>query len=172
MEEPKVHTDVFLKVLTWITVSAILVLVGLVSFWSFYPYQPTQTWPMVYSIVYPTDKVVKQGGVIVYEFHYNKTSSIQPTIQRQFIDGLIFNVAGNSDPTVMTVGSGIARVEVHVPETLPVGKYQLKIMATYAVNPIRNFHNDTITEEFEVVSGPHTDAEQDSIDENKATQSK
>ena len=62
----------------------------------------------------------------------------------------MFNVADNVQPTVTEPGSGTARVQVKVPETLPPGKYQLRITAIYQMNPIRAIENISLTEEFEV----------------------
>lgn len=151
-----------LKVLAFLMYAAIIFLVGLLSYWEFYPVIPIKTYPTPYAIVYPENKIVKQGGYIAYEFTYDKYMDLMPTIQRQFVDGLVFNVSGTTDPTVGGIGRNIrARVQVPIPETLPPGKYHLAINATYELNPIRVFHNDNNTEVFEVIASVHTDKELD-----------
>ncbi len=141
----------YLKAMTFLTLGLVVVLASLLCYWSLYPYHPIDTQPKPYTIVYPKNKIVEQGSYITYEFKYNKTSKVIPTIHRQFVDGLVFNVAENIQPTVSEPGTGTARVQIHVPETLPPGKYQLKIIATYQMNPIRTYENVNLTEKFEVV---------------------
>jgi hypothetical protein len=141
-----------LRLLSSVTVVAIVVLMALLGYWSFYPYNPIDTYPDPFKIIYPTDGVVTQGGYLTYEFEYDKYSDVLPEIQRQFVDGLIFNVAGSSQPTVTAKGHGTAQVQVYVPETLPPGEYQLKITATYQVNPIRKVQQIDFTEEFKVIA--------------------
>lgn len=155
-----------LRVLVAITITMIVIITCILAYWRFYPVEPIKTFPKPYHIVFPEDRIVEQGGYITYEFSYEKTGNIIPTIQRKFVDGLEFNVAGNSQPTVTQEGTGTVRVQVHVPETLPPGKYQLQISAKYQMNPIREYHNDSLTEQFEVVSGPRSEAQQDAVDEN------
>ena len=137
-----------LKLLVIITIIAITILVGLLGFWAFWPYKVVDTSPDPYLIVYPSDKVVHPGEYVTYEFNYTKYTSHLPIIQRQFVDGLVFNVAGNSEPTITEPGRGTARVQVHVPETLPPGEYQLRITATYQLNPIRTYQHINLTEKF------------------------
>jgi hypothetical protein len=156
-----------LKVLTVITCIVIAIFVGFLCYWAFYPYHPMKAGPVPFEIVYPEDKIVEQGGHITYQFTYNRTTDVIPEIQRQFIDGLVFNVAGNPLPSVISPGTGTAQVQIDVPETLPPGKYQLKIISKYQMNPIRVITYIFKTEEFEVVSGPHSDAQQDAIKSNE-----
>ena len=156
------------KLLVWLTISVILITAGVVAFYLLYPYTPTETPNTPYKIVVPMTRnakglvVLKQGEYFTYEFAYVKNDYVIPTITRQFVDGIVFNVSGYQQPTVMTPGRGTARVAIQVPETLPPGEYHLSILATYQENPIRVIHNDHITETFEVVAvDSHADIAQD-----------
>jgi hypothetical protein len=130
----------------------------------FYPFEPITTSPKVFPIIYPANKIVKQGDHIVYQFKYNKTTDIMPVVQRQFVDGIVFNVAGLQTSAATTKGAGIAQVEIDIPETLPPGKYYLRIGTMYQINPIRRLYYIYMTEKFEVVVGNnHVDSKQDTI---------
>jgi hypothetical protein len=162
--EDRMH--LYLKYMAIITTLAIVVLISLLLFWNFWPYDPITTSPKPYPVIFPEDKVVRQGGFITYEFAYVKTSSVIPTIQRQFVDGLVFNVAAPQSPTVTAPGKGIARAQIPIPETLPPGKYYIRIIADYEMNPIRHLQYTNLTETFEVVSGSNTPAEQEARQSN------
>lgn len=142
-----------LKVMVILTVVLAIVLLGFLAYWQWVPNVPIVTGPNPYRIVYPENKVVVQGGYLTYEFEYNKTSDIMPDIRRQFVDGLVFNVSDPQTATVGEIGEGTARVQIKVPETLPPGTYHLRVEAIYEINPIKEFRNVSITEDFEVVSG-------------------
>jgi hypothetical protein len=155
-----------LRLLAFVTGAVVLFSFALVGFWLLYPYKPIETFPKPYKIVYPPSRVVKQGEFITYEFQYNKTSPIIPVVTRKFVDGLIFNVSGVQYPTVTEEGTGTARAQVDIPETLPPGKYHLQIEAVYQMNPVRQYHNDSVTETFEVISGSKTIEEQRALQQN------
>lgn len=154
-------TGKYLKTLVIMTCVASALLFGLLAFWQFYPYKVVETYPKPYKIVYPVDKTVRQGGYITYQFKYNKYTDKTAQLNRQFVDGLVFNVEGQQQPTIFGVGSGIARAQIHVPETLPPGRYKLRIIATYELNPIRDFVNESETEFFTVMPGSHVDRDFD-----------
>jgi hypothetical protein len=48
------------------------------------------------------------------------------------------------------MGCRIQNISIQVPETLPTGKYTLKISYTYKVNPIKVVTIEDYTEEFTV----------------------
>lgn len=156
-----------LRILMIILVVVVMLVGARLLTWQFWPGDPIVTGPKPYKVVYPANKVVKQGGFITYQFDYEKTGDIVPVVHRQFVDGLVFNVAGAQTPTVIEPGKGTARVQVDIPETLPPGKYHLRILATYRMNPIRDHHNDSITETFEVIPGTNTPLEYDALQENR-----
>jgi hypothetical protein len=140
-----------LRVLVVLTCSATIFLLGLLGFWYFGAPYPIETSPKPYVVVLPENKQVEQGGIVTYKFDYDKQTDVIPTVQRQFVDGLIFNVAGDSLPAVTSRGSGSAKVQVFVPLTLPPGRYHIKIITTYDMNPVRSFVIINTTETFEVI---------------------
>lgn len=140
-----------LKVMSILTLILFVGLMGTLAFWAWYPYKVVNTEPKPYKIIYPTNREVRQGEEIVYQFNYVKTTDIIPTVRRQFVDGLIFNVAGNENAVLGEAGEGLAQVQIHIPETLPPGDYKLRIIATYELNPIRTYVNRSETETFTVL---------------------
>ena len=139
--------------LTWFAAIALVATVGMIltlMYWQFWPQDIVETYPTPYKIVYPTNKIIKQGDVLVYELKYNKETDLVPIVYRQFVDGLVFNVSDNT--SVLTqAGRGTARVQITVPETLPPGKYHLNIKAVYQLNPLRTYTDTNNTEEFTII---------------------
>jgi hypothetical protein len=137
------------------TLVAAAVLMGLLAFWAFYPYKTITQEPKPFEIYYPIETdgthIIRQGSSFSYSFNYTKHTDVFPTIYRQFVDGLVFN-AGESYPTVIRKGTGKAHIQVYVPETLPPGKYRLRIIARYQMNPIRVIELESFTEYFKVVA--------------------
>lgn len=146
---PKIYT-MFL-IMCWATAIGILTLIGLLSYWCLYPYEPFKSDPAEYTLIYPENKTVEQGEYITYEFKYTKNTDVIPEIQLQFVDGLIFNVSDIGYTGVIAPGAGTVRVEVYVPKTLPPGKYRLKIISKFQMNPVRTIYYENFTEEFKVI---------------------
>lgn len=158
-----------LRIITCLTCILLSSLVLMVTYWLVYPYDPMKIDDDQFQIVYPVEfpHVVKQGEYITYEFTYERTGNVNPIIQRQFVDGLVFNVAGDTAATVIEPGKGTAQVQIAIPQTLPPGRYSLRIISKYQVNPIRLIQYEYYTEEFEVVSGVNSIAEQEALAENR-----
>ena len=141
-----------LRLLVTVTIIAIFVLSGLLLYWSFYPYEPLVIHTDPIDIVAPADKVVTQGSYLTYEFEYTKNTDVKATVHRQFIDGLVFDVANSGRPTQTSRTDSVARGQVYVPETLPPGSYRMKSTVIYQVNPIREVQSEYVSEEFEVIA--------------------
>jgi hypothetical protein len=136
-------------------------LLALVAFWLLYPYKIVTYKTTPFRIV-ETNKSAKQGGALSYEYDYTKYIDVPAEVSKQFIDGLIFQSEGPI--TRKLVGSGHVHSEIQIPETLPSGKYRLRIIATYRVNPIRTIVITNETEQFTVMTNGHPDAKADEVD--------
>jgi len=133
---------------------------GLWAYWMLWPYQTVSKTPQPMHIVagYET---VRQGESVVYEYDFEKFTDVEPTIHRQFVDGLIFNSA--SESTHLIRGSGHVHVAVPIPYTLPPGRYKIRVYADFKVNPVRTVEVIDETQTFEVLPATvHPDAPQDS----------
>ena len=152
-----INKHVLLTVFSYGTMLLAFVFLAVVLFWQFYPYHVIDSRPKPYNIVEP-GKTVYQGGVLSYEYDYEKFLDTPVTVRKQFVDGIIFEA-----PSIFTykpVGEGHVHAQIEIPETLPPGTYHLRITATYKVNPIRSITIENSTEEFTVLS-IHGDAELD-----------
>ena len=156
-----VGTATAIRTVTAIAIIATVLLLGLLAFWAFYPYDPITVTPQPYPIIYPANRVVKQGGLIVYKFHYVKRVAIIPDVHREFVDDISYV---STDPSVnqvavTTPGEGNTEKEINIPPELPAGVYQLKTDSYYHVNPIRTIHIQSITETFTVEASGDTDVD-------------
>jgi hypothetical protein len=119
-----------------------------VAFWTLYPYDTIETSPQPYPIL-DEDKVLHQGDYLSYKFDFVKNTCTEATVERNFVDGLIFS--STDDTLHLQEGSGTAYVEVPIPYTLPPGTYKLYIVLKFQVNPLREIVHEVWTEEFTVL---------------------
>jgi hypothetical protein len=141
------------RFLTWFSVGTLTLTVGFLltlAFWQFYPYHVIDKSPSPLKIVGLSS--VRAGQDIVYEYSYTKYTDVIPTIHRQFVDGLIFE--SEDTTTHLEPGNGHVHVAIRIPETLPPGKYRLRIFISYRVNPIRTIDTVDETQEFTVLGHP------------------
>ena len=122
--------------------SFLLVLVFL--FWWIYPYNLV-TAKQPFEILTP---VVQQGDVLLYKMDYCKKTDLVPTVNRQFVDGLIYTLPVGS--SVLVKGCRVITNSIEVPKNLPPGIYYIQSTAQYQVNPIRTILYDYKTAKFEV----------------------
>jgi hypothetical protein len=134
-------------------------LLALGAFWWFYPYKTITKSPMPMPIVkgYET---VRQGGVLLYEYDFVKYTDVVPVVQRQFVDGLIFE---STDVTTnLKIGTGHTFVVVPIPTELPPGVYHIQVIAEFHMNPLKTITNVTETQTFTVLPMlDHPDKSQD-----------
>lgn len=137
-----------LTVLVGVTIIVSIVLVTLLAYWTFYPYQ-TVTYP---DVPFKLDKqTYKQGETAHYYVSYCKSIDIVPKVHRYFIDGLKIEAAEHDVKFIKGCHDN-QEISFTIPESLPPGRWHLSAVATYKFNPIReevtNSHN---TEWFNVV---------------------
>lgn len=145
--------DRTLKPLALVTLSMMVLLVGLVTFWLVYPYNVTD-----YKGEFKTDFTeYTQGDMTFYTVKYCKYMDIKPEVTKHFVDGLIFNAEETS--ANLTLGCKTQGVPLHIPMTLPPGRYQLKVELKYKVNPIRTITITNKSNWFTVVENPLNDIE-------------
>jgi len=107
------------------------VLIVLLTFWSFYPYDPIK-----YSSDYQMNKTsYVQGEQAFYTVDYCKFTDISPELKREFVDGIVLT-AENITP-LLEKGCRAQSIPILIPDTLPEGHYQLRITLFYEMNPIK-----------------------------------
>lgn len=124
----------------------IIVLIWLIlMFWAFFPYK-TSVQNQPYKVM---NKIVKQGDILTYEMDYCKYTDVVPSVERQFIDGIIYALPpGNAQ---LKSGCRTVMNTIQIPHALPPGNYYLQAIVSFKVNPIRTIVNTYITEKFEVI---------------------
>jgi hypothetical protein len=124
----------------------IIVFIWLVfMFWWLYPYKIVEM-KQPYEVLTPE---VKQGELLVYRQEYCKYTDKMPTVQRYFVDGLIYSMADVS-PTLRE-GCGQTLTSIFVPRNLPAGDYYMRTVVTYKINPIRTITFEFSTDKFKVI---------------------
>lgn len=121
---------------------SIFLIIGLFLFWWLWPYK-TATQVSPYRVI---TKEVQQGNFLLYEIEYCKYTNVIPTVQRQFIDGIIYTIPqGNIQ---IKKGCGKVTNSIQVPEALPPGEYYLSVRVSFEMNPLRKIEQTTVSERF------------------------
>lgn len=133
--------------------ASVIFMLVLLSYWAFWPYKTltVQNPKMEKTVVY-------QGDVVNYSTDYVKYMP-SVSVQRFFIDGLIFD-AGKTTLS-RPLGSGHGVQSIQIPRTLPPGKYYLHVVVTFKPNPIREIEYSFNTNEFVVRASNDPDSEFD-----------
>lgn len=134
-----------LNILSWITLSFIYVVAGVMVFWSVYPYK---TLEFKSKLLVP-QTTVRQGGYLEYISDYCKYVDLPATISRSFVNGIVFTT-----PLTFTdraKGCNKIKVGIVIPPELAVGKYHLEIIYQYKVNPVRAITIKNESEEFYII---------------------
>ena len=154
-----IGTELGIKAATVAAAIGTLSLLLLLGFWLLYPYDPITVSPQPERVVYPPNRIVKQGGRITIRFHFVRRTDVVPDIYRQFRDDLVFAINNDeaNTPAVVGIGEGWAEKEIPVPMTLPPGVYSLHSDGYYQMNPIRSVHTQSVTETFTVIPSGDTD---------------
>ena len=120
--------------------------VFMVHYWIFNPYKTVD-----YSGQYKTEKTIyTQGEQSYYVVDYCKYTDLAPTINKNFVDGIIFEATEKG--SVLPEGCHTVKVSMRIPETLPPGVYYLETNLSYKVNPIRSITKSNRSNTFTVVS--------------------
>jgi hypothetical protein len=114
--------------------------------WWVYPYKTVKINQQPYIV---SEKVIKQGGQLGYVIDACNYTDVVPTVNKQFVDGIIYTVPDG----VVRLPDGCNKtiVSVKVPKSLPTGEYTLKIFVSYKMNPIRIITSQYQTEKFSVI---------------------
>jgi hypothetical protein len=137
------------KILNYIsgfTIVLSFVVLAVIGYWKFYPYEPTTFNTEIFNVLNP---VVKQGGYVVYEVDACKNMNVKPIVEVWFVDSIQYLSAETF--AALPMGCSVTRIERLVPASLPPGIYYLKLKITYPVNPIRNLVIEKNTEKFRVI---------------------
>lgn len=135
------------KIVSWVTISAAIILLGILIYWYTYPYKPITFDPLPLKII---NKEVKGGAYVFYEVSFCKNSKIIPLITKTFIDGILY-VTPQAVAINNPIGCQTHTVQNYVPEALPPGEYVIEISYEYQMNPIRKINISIKTDTFSVI---------------------
>ena len=127
---------------------SILFGVGLMAYWLLFPQQVLKIHDGKFKIA---NKIVEQGGKLVYTTTFCKYQNIPVQITRTMTDGLIFQLPPMTSN--LPIGCQTRNVAVEIPHSLPVGTYTMQSTFQYKMNPLRDFVFTVDSEEFYVVKG-------------------
>ena len=119
-------------------------LIVLVTFWSIYPYNP-----LVLSNVILNKTEVSRGEHLIISADYCKNVEKEADLFISFVDGVIYN----TPPQVIDLENGCHRasLSVYIPKALPTGKFSLKGVFRYKVNPIRSIDVNHLSGDFYII---------------------
>lgn len=138
-----------LNYLSYVTLSIAFVFLAVLAYWYFYPYKTID----VKTPITVDKSVYNAGDTLTYTVNYCKYINLPATVHRNYVDGVIYNlstIVTNNPP-----GCHITHPITTVPN-LPSGKYFIRILFSYEVNPIRTITITVETEPFEVVFNDST----------------
>ncbi len=122
----------YLYVITDLAVFFVLILALLLAFWNYYPYKTVE----FHGDFQTLQTSYNSGDKTKILVDYCKYVDLQPEVTKYFVDGIVYLAVDETIP--LPVGCGIGEVNINIPNSLPSGKYRLKIDVKYQVNPIKS----------------------------------
>lgn len=143
MEQIKLTEKLF-RIFTWGGIILGFLLLFLLSFWWLYPYNP-----LVLSNIKLDKTEVSRGEHIRISADYCKNTNKGADLFISFIDGLVYN----PQPQVIDLESGCHStvLSIYIPKNLPTGKFMIKGVFRYKVNPIRSIDVNHLSGEFTII---------------------
>ena len=94
---------------------------------------------------------LKPGEFVTYRYDYCKYYDHPLSIQRDFVDGIIYK----TEPAVAQLEPGchVRDVSVIIPETLPPGEYKIRNITQVTVNQFRIQTTEIETQMFTIIHG-------------------
>lgn len=132
--------------LGWLAVLVGTAMIVVITYWLIYPYVPITFTDPVFPVL---TKRVKQGKNLEIVSSFCKYMETTPTLTRTFENGLVFSTPQMAVSRDM--GCHTVTIHVPIPEELPAGKYHLKQIYQYKVNPLRTITLIHKSEPFEVI---------------------
>ncbi len=128
-----------------IAASISILMVIAVTVWTIYPYKPIIINKEPIEIL---TSEVGRGKPLTYRIDYCKNTDAPSIIQKAYENDIIFP-ASTTQP-LNSKGCRVVNVSQVIPYELPSGRYRLKIVFTYRVNPIRSVSVVAYTDYFNV----------------------
>ena len=119
---------------------------GFIFYLMVYPLKPLELFPP-----FPVKtKTVKRGNNMIYTAIYCRHTELSGRVARTLVNDLVWVL-----PEVATVnaprGCGKVDIALKIPEEISLGKYYMRIKATYVMNAFRTYAVNSYTDSFEVI---------------------
>lgn len=121
-----------------------IIIILVLTYWGIYPYNPLELSNV------KLDRVeVNRGEHIHISADYCKNTELPADLFISFIDGLVYN----PQPQVidLKIGCHYTVLSIYIPKALPTGKYMIKGVFRYKVNPIRTIDVNHLSGEFSII---------------------
>lgn len=131
---------------SWMMLIVMLLGLGVLAYWHFYPYQTVTVNVQPMKILTPE---VKAGGVVRWEIDLCKHTNTPTVIDRRLVDGTVVSYPEK----VATAGKGcvVLQVAEEVPAYVEPGTYYIEEIGSNKVSPIKTVYRKYRTEDFQVV---------------------
>lgn len=135
------------RLIKWIPsviIGMAIILILVLTYWGIYPYKPLEL-----SNVKLNKTEVSRGEHVLVSADYCKNIKKPATLFVSFVDGIIYN----TQPQIMDLETGChkANLSIYIPKALPTGKFLLKGVFRYKVNPIRTIEVNHLSGEFSII---------------------
>jgi hypothetical protein len=134
------------KLLGTMALSALIIYGAVVCYWLIYPYNVIDVESIT---IQNPGKVVKQGGVLMYEIKYKKFMDIVGTVHRQLVN--TYTITYSDAIGMSPIGERSTTTHLPVPLYASPGKYHLLWRVTHPVNPMRSVTESVWSDEFEII---------------------
>ena len=136
------------KCMKYISLLLLIGLYALVTYWLWWPYTIMEIQQPI-KVINP-DRVAYAGEEFIYELHYSKTTPLSAMVSKNLINDYIITltpISGN-----LPAGENLTKkISVNIPGYACPGKYRLRWVAHYKVNPLRIIQVEAWSEEFTVL---------------------
>jgi hypothetical protein len=138
--------DDILKAISCFAIFSAFLFIFILIYWYSYPYKILTFQEGNGDLIETT---VKSGGYLRIHQHACKHKDLLSTVDRRFVDSIEYQVP------IFAMNSPLGcsdHVElVYIPKALPIGKFHIRTIITYKVNPLRKITYLVQTKEFEIV---------------------
>ena len=135
-----------ITIIIWFSLSLSFLTVATFIFWLIFPYKILTFGSENGTFV---SKTVRSGEYLEMYQDSCKYINIPSHINRQFIDGIVYQVYPSINNRPMGCSKNIEYIKV--PEPLPPGKYFVRTVISFEVNPLRTVSYTVKSEDFIIV---------------------
>ncbi len=129
-----------------VTFASVIVFIGMVFFYLFYPFEPVRLLTDPIPVV---EHKIKAGETVSLLIHFDKKLDIVPQIKYYLVDGFVLELSQSS--VSRGVGENTVVREILIPESSTKGMRKIRIQLEYKINILRTVYYSWDSDEFEVI---------------------